>query len=182
MLGYSVSVSKVRVYIAASVDGFIATPTDGVDWLQDFDPRELGYEEFVGGVGTVVMGRTTYEKELSFGPWSHGDRSVIIVTSRPVPEPPPNSEVVGIDGLAAAVERAQVAGGEDVWVVGGGKLIQACLEQGLVDELELYVIPRLLGDGIPLFEPRTAAVSELALTETRSWPSGVVKLRYAVPR
>ncbi len=59
-----------------------------------------------------------------------------------------------------------------------GKLIRACLERGLVDELELYIIPRLLGAGIPLFEPREAVVSKLALAETRSWPNGVMKLRY----
>ncbi len=101
------------------------------------------------------------------------------MTSRPGPDLPEGVRSVGASGLATALRALREAVSSDVWIVGGAKTARLCLEAGLVDELELYVVPRLLGDGIPLLARREALV-ELTLRETRAFANGVVMARYAL--
>jgi len=165
-------------YVAMSADGFIAAPDGGVAWLDAYNASELGYDAFVATVGAVVLGRRTYEQMLGFGPWPYGDRPGLVVTSRPVSELPPTVRSVGPAELGAAVGALRRATPRDVWVVGGGKTARACLEAGLVDEVELYVIPYLLGAGVPLLSPGSA-LRGLRLVETRRFDNGIVRLLYA---
>jgi dihydrofolate reductase len=171
--------SRTVYYAAISLDGFIATLDGGVAWLDPFNSPDLGYEPFLAKVGAVVLGRATYEQALTFGPWPYPGRRGLVVTSRPVSALPPDVRAVTLAELPAALRalRASVAG--DTWIVGGGQTASACLDAGLIDELELYLVPRLLGDGIPLLARQPAA---LTLRVARAFPSGVVMLRYAVAR
>lgn len=166
-------------YAAVSLDGFIATRDGGVAWLDPYNAPELGYEAFLATVGAVVLGRATYEQSLTFGPWPYPGRRGLIVTSHPLADLPADVSIVSAGELPAALRALRAAIPGDVWIVGGGRTARACLDAGLIDELELYVIPRLLGDGIPLLAGRPAT---LALRETRAFDNGVAKLRYAVVR
>ena len=168
-------------YAAMSLDGFIADVRGGVDWLEPFDSTEFGYDAFFATIGAVVMGRTTYEQSLTFGPWPYAERLGIIVTSRPLDGLPEGVRAVHLDALSGALDALRAEASGDLWIVGGGRTAQACIDRDRVDELELYVIPRLLGDGVPLLERRDA-LARLQLIEARAFSNGVVRTRYRLER
>jgi dihydrofolate reductase len=171
--------SRTVYYAAVSLDGFIATPDGGVAWLEPFNSPDLGYEQFLAGVGAVVMGRATYEQALTFGPWPYPGRRGLVVTSRRLSALPPGVRAVAVAELPRALRDLRASVDNDTWIVGGGQTAAACLAAGLIDELELYLVPQLLGDGIPLLARQP---SGLTLQQARAFPSGVVMLRYAVTR
>jgi dihydrofolate reductase len=161
--------SRTVYYVASSVDGFIADEHDGVEWLsgQDIDPKgPLGYDDFIKGVGTVVMGRTTYDwlrGQLRAGnaPWPYGVPAFVFTHS-------PAPIVKGADIRFTAGDIANVyptvsdaAAGRDVWVVGGGDLAAQFADAGLLDAVLVSIAPVTLGAGRPLFPRRF----DLELTE-----------------
>lgn len=174
---------RIVYYVAVSVDGFIAAKDGGIAWLDPFNSPELGFEAFLAKVGAVVIGRTTYDQTLTFGTgaWPYQGRRGLIVTARPISGLPDRVSAITAAELAPTLAKVRAETDRDVWIVGGGKTARACLDAGLVDELELYLIPRLLGDGIPLFERRDA-LTRVRLLETRAFSNGVVMVRYAVER
>ena len=168
---------RVRLYIALSLDGFIADRDGGIGWLDNnVDPAEgdYGYADFYDSVGALAMGRTTYDQVLGFGDWPYPDKPTYAFTHHP-----PGSEHPDVQFVTDPARFVTDApwGEGDLWLVGGGKLIAAFRAAGLIDEYILTILPVLLGDGLPLFpgaQPETA----LQLKEVRHWPSGVVQLRY----
>jgi len=168
--------ARLRLYIAASVDGFVATPDGSVAWLEPFQAHDYGYAAFMSEVGTVLLGRVTYDQALGFGEWPYHGKRAIVLTSRPLPSPPEGVEAAA--DLKAVVEDVRRPGEPDVCVVGGGQLIRGLLDLGAIDELELFWIPVLLGDGIPLFEKRSAAPLNLQLVDARPVAAGVVRAVY----
>lgn len=142
------------VYIAASLDGFIATPDGGIGWLEEVpnpDGGDFGFADFLARVDAVVMGRKTFEKVLTFGEWPYNlPVFVATTTMRAVPR--------GLDGKAAIVSGrpAEIVAtldsrGYRSLYIDGGRLIQSFLAEDLVDELIVTRVPILLGHGIPLF-------------------------------
>jgi len=146
----------LRVYIACSLDGFIAGEGDDLSWLPEDDvahPEEdMGYERFIGEVGALLMGRRTYDVVRGFDvEWPYGDRPVIVATRRPLDADPPPSVEASQGSIEELAERALArAGGRDVWV-DGGDLIRQALDAGLIEELVVTLIPVVLGRGYPLF-------------------------------
>jgi dihydrofolate reductase len=165
-----------RLYIAVSADGYIATPDGGVAWLDPFQQHDFGYREFMETIGTVILGRKTYDQALGFGDWPYPGKNAIVWTSRPLVSPPAGVEATS--DLGARVARLRAEAEQDVCVVGGGQLIRALFDLQAIDELQLFTMPLLLGDGIPLFEKRPGGVVPLRLTELKQFPSGVAKLVY----
>lgn len=163
----------VVLYIAMSLDGFIADAEGGVHWLAPFDSPAYGYDEFVAGVDSLVMGRATYEQVRSFGSWPYAGKRVVVMTSRPLPDAPEG--VTPWHGGSAAQLVAGLPG--TVWLVGGAKAIRTFLGAGLIDRMRLFVIPCLLGEGIRLFEGERPH-GPLPLLAVRSFPTGVVELDY----
>ena len=170
--------SRIVYYAAMSADGFIADAEGGVAWLDPFNSPELGYEEFLAGVGAVVLGRTTYEQMLTFGPWPYGERPGVVVSSRTVPDLPPGVRSVTAAQLTDAMRELRTAVGGDVWIVGGGQTARACLEAGLLEELEIYVVPRVLGAGVPLMGHGAPLGRDLALVETRAFGNEVMRVTW----
>lgn len=168
----------IRLYIAASVDGYIAPPDGSSAWLAEYDANQYGYAEFIAGIGTVVMGRASYEEALGLGDWPWPGRRCVVLTSRRI-APPPGAEVEARSGdvgeIAADLKRAAVG---DIWLLGGARAARPFFAQGLVDRFELFVIPVLLGDGVRLFDsglpPR-----ELRLEKAQAHAKGVVEMVYA---
>ena len=164
-------------YIAASLDGFIATPDGGVAWLDAFQDADYGFDAFLAGTEVLAMGRASYDQVRGFGAWPYGARRCHVVTSRPLDgEVPAGVEAWAPEDLPELAARLAAAT-PAAWVVGGGKLIGALLAAGAIRELDLFVMPVLLGQGIPLFAGAHPA-GRLTLAETRHWPNGVVRLRY----
>lgn len=174
--------SKVRLYIATSLDGYIADRDGGVGWLDAFPPSgadgDYGYAEFYASIDCVVMGRKTYEQALTFGEWP--ERKPTYVFSHDPPEgAPPRVEFIK-DDPAKFIAKLWAQDQEDkgdVWLMGGGKLIASFRERGLIDEYILSVIPVLLGEGLPLFEG-SQPQALLRLLATQVYTNGVVQLRY----
>ncbi|MFQ0814575.1 dihydrofolate reductase [Brucella anthropi] len=172
--------AKIVGYIAASLDGFIAAENGNLDWLFKYDGGDMGehdYRLFIKGIRTVVMGRDTYDFiAASDAPWAYGDQRCIVVTSRPVEGPKgPLETRHDIDALIAEL-RALEDG--DVWMLGGGRLQMAFLERGALDEIEIYVIPELIGGGIPLF-PAVGFKASPVLLSAKTLDRGCVRLHYA---
>ncbi len=167
-----------RTYVAASLDGYIATPDGSIAWLKPFDGVDYGFDEFMAHIGTVVMGRATYDNLHAMGHWPRVDTRCIVVTSRGMETAPDNVESwVGDMGQLVGDLRSSSAG--DVWVAGGAKAIRAFLDLGAIDHFDLLVMPVLLGDGKPLFI-RSDRGDRLSLLGSRTFANGVVKLSYVV--
>jgi dihydrofolate reductase len=169
--------TDVVAYLAVSLDGFIAESDGGVHFLDEFGSEEFGYGDFIEGIGAAVMGSTTYEQVLGFG-WPYGDMPTLVLTSRQIDVPEGANVTFSSErtGDAMSVFVATVA--KRVWVIGGGKVVTAALQAGAVDTLELYVMPVVLGGGVPLFtEP---CGGPLNLIESKAYSNGVVKLLYDV--
>jgi dihydrofolate reductase len=170
---------RVRYRVAASLDGYIAGPTGDIDWIVA-DPG-VDFAALYAEFDTVLLGRRTYELTLQPGapPWPAGWR--IYVVSRTLPtEQPPHVTVVheSLDRTVAAL-RAQT--GRDIWLFGGGVLAASLLDAGLLDQVEVAVMPVLLGGGTPLVAvgaPRT----RLKLARSSPSASGVLNLVYEVQR
>ncbi|MBB4066024.1 dihydrofolate reductase family protein [Gellertiella hungarica] len=171
--------ARILGYIASSLDGLIVSGDNSLDWLFAYDGMDLGpydYNLFLGRIRTVVMGRGTYDFLAQEGhPWPYSAQRVIVVTSRPIDDPPgPLETRSDVDALLAEL-RALDDG--DVWMLGGGQLQMAFIERGALDELEIYVMPELLGSGRPLF-PLSGHRESLTLLDARPLDRGCVRLHY----
>ncbi|WP_276258086.1 dihydrofolate reductase family protein [Haloglomus litoreum] len=172
----------VTLYVATSVDGYIADADGGVGWLdeiaEDAPADEVSsYEAFFETVDCLVMGSRTYEQILGFGEWPYGDRPTYVTTGRDLPLATDQVELVD-RALAPLVDDLGERHGH-VWLVGGAALAQAFLREGLVDELRLALVPTVLGDGIGLFDGETGA-HDLTLLDSSRYAAGLVEVRYAV--
>ena len=146
--GYILPVTVI-LFIAASLDGYIAGPDDDLSWM--FTDADYGFSSFFGDVETLVMGRGTYEVIRSFGEWPYAEKRTIVVSrSTDVDIDTPQTELYSAD-LPNLVSRLDDEGCNRVWLVGGGELVRSFLEQGLLDEITVSMHPILLGTGVPLF-------------------------------
>ncbi|GAO03697.1 dihydrofolate reductase family protein [Anaeromyxobacter sp. PSR-1] len=180
--------TKTRYYVAATLDGFIADPDGGLGWLMAFNDAEgveADYQAFVGEVGALAMGAATYEFVLGEGmAWPYEGRPTWVFTHRALPAIP-GADLRFTSAAGGALdavhdEMVRAARGRDVWLVGGGKLAAQFAARGLLDELQVSVVPVVLGAGVPLLP--AALPGTLALTELKRFGRGLVQLRYAVPR
>ena len=174
---------KSSVYIAASLDGFIARPDGDIDWLGEPSKvgEDYGYEKFMDTVDFLVMGRNTYEKVLSFGQWPY-TKPVVVLTSRPLDIPDDiASKVETMSGSPAdIVDELSKRGAEHLYI-DGGKTIQSFLDANLIQRIIITRIPILLGGGIPLFGPLQQDI-RLRHIETRAFADGNVQCEYEVGR
>lgn len=171
--------ARILGYIASSLDGMIADQDDNLDWLFAYDGMELGdhdYNKFLKRIRTVVMGRRTYDF-IARQPsdWAYGAQRVIVVTSRPIENPVAEIEVRS--DVDALVNELRALDDGDVWMLGGGQLQMAFLERGALDEIEIYVMPEMLGGGRQLF-PMTGFRTSPTLISAQALDRGCVRLHY----
>lgn len=173
--------NKVVLYIAVSLDGYIALPDGSVDWLFDVkgDGGDNGYADFYDTVGTVLMGRLTYEEVLKLSddfPYA-GKPCYILTRSLAKHEQAPHVTFTD-EALSELVPRLQKQSEGLVWLVGGGQLVQAFMQAGLLEKAIIAIIPKVLGQGIPLFPEGTLpSTFELQEIERRG---NIVLLYYNV--
>ncbi len=175
---------RATVYVATSLDGFIARENGSIDWLPpvEEDGEDYGYREFMDSVDAIVMGRRTYETVLSFGSWPYGKKPVLVLSSRQVEI---SQEIAGtVEAMSASpqeVVRRFAERGFNHLYIDGGKTIQGFLREGLIDRLIITRVPILLGSGIPLFGPLSHDI-KLRHVETRQFENGLVQSEYEVLR
>jgi len=167
------------VYVAVSLDGFIARKDGSVDWLPDPpEGEDFGWAEFFGSVDAIVMGRATFEVVLNFGVWHYGDTPVTVVSRTMTGIPKHLEAKAELSQLAPEPLLQQLAArGHRRVYVDGGRVVQSFLAEDRIDELVLTTVPMLLGEGIPLFGALKASLTwDLVSSETLS--GGLVQSRY----
>ncbi len=172
---------KVSIYIAQSLDGYIARPDGGLDWLEhDAGDDDYGYHAFMAGVDVIVMGRGTFEMVASFGgAWPYAVPVVVLSTTlREIPEALTDHAQL-MSGAPADVLAALAAQDYGHVYVDGGITAQGFIAAGLVDALIVTTLPILLGQGKPLFGAVPADI-HLSLVSCEGFASGVTQVRYNV--
>lgn len=182
--------ASVQYYAAASLDGYIARPDGNIDWLQNYGAEaDLGegpmqdgsMDEFYDAVGALVMGSATYEWVLEHAKAWPYDLPCWVFTSRDLPQPPGGEvRLTNDDAAAVRAEAMEVAGGKNVWLVGGGNLASNWADEGLIDEVIITVVPVFIGEGLPFFARE--AQGELRHVNTKTHGNGMVELTYRMPQ
>jgi dihydrofolate reductase len=177
-----------RVFIGASLDGFIARPGGEIDWLTHpapgpqhasiiSDKAAVDWETFFPGIDHIVTGRGTYEKVLTFDAWPYGGKRVIVLSTT---LPADDARITVARSVEQALRELAESGADQVYV-DGGKVIQAFLRAGLIDEISIGWAPILIGDGLPLFGVLHHDI-QLSLVATNASDSGMIHATYAVHR
>ena len=173
---------KATVYIATTLDGFIARENGDIDWLptEADSGEDYGYAAFMQTVDALIMGRNTFEKVLTFGDWPYSKKPVVVLSSQTVGIPAHLADSVEwMTGATPDIVARLAARGYRHLYIDGGVTVQRFLEAGLIHRLIISRIPVLIGRGIPLFGPLRQDVT-LRHIETRHYPNGIVQSEYAI--
>jgi dihydrofolate reductase len=189
--------SKSVYYCAMTLDGYIASSDDTLDWLLGYQgsyegadaESGRGYDAFYEGIGALISGSVTYEfvldhMEEEHGEWPYAGKPTWVLSSRDLPVP--EGEGVDVRIVDAKVpdlydEMIAAAGERDLWVIGGGNVASQFADAGLLDELIVTVVPVVLGEGKPLFDRRLPG-APIQLTAALPRDTGMVELRYEIRR
>lgn len=176
---------KASVYIATSLDGYIARENGDLDWLDDAsktvpEGEDCGYNSFMESVDALIMGRNTYDKVLTFGKWPYESKRVIVLSSKKVYIPKEISETVSCSSESPTelCNRLNNEGIKKLYV-DGGITIQRFLSEELINDITLTLIPVILGRGIPLFTNLNNDIS-LKVLDTKHYDFGFIKIKYEV--
>lgn len=165
---------QVILFIATSLDGYIARPDGAIDWL--FTDQDYGYPAFYAGVDTVLMGRRTYDQTMTLGEYPYGGKEVYVFSRGRGRSRDDRLAFVSEDP-AAFVKRLVAKPGKNIWLVGGAELVQSFQHYGLIDEFIISIHPVILGSGIPLFRSPSPS-SRLILVDCTTFLTGLVQLTY----
>jgi dihydrofolate reductase len=171
---------KVILYIAMSLDGYIATPDDDLGFLSvvEKEGEDYGYSEFIKTIDTVILGRKTYDKVLSMGiRFPHADKETYIITRNDRPDEGLLHFYSG--DLKKLVTELKAQTGKNIFCDGGAEIAYALLKEKMIDEIIVSVIPVLLGDGIRLFKDGRPE-QQLMHLSSQSFEKGLVQLHYSL--
>ena len=173
---------KIIVFIATSADGYIARSDGGVDWLDRPVPKGgYGMTAFARSIDTILWGRKTYDFAVKMGGVGpYGNLKHYAFSRHPISDPLPGVEFVS-EPITEFVSKLKAVEGKNIWMMGGAGIIASFLDAGTIDEFSIHVIPVMIGEGIPLVAPRHRNIP-LELISARSFPEGVVHLKYRVRR
>lgn len=175
---------RVSVFMATSLDGYIARSDGDVSWLDEIEPIEggddAGFGVFFDSIDVLVMGRGSFEKVLEFDNWPYGTKPVIVLSKSLTEVPIKLRDRVRIDDSTPKelVEKLLQGGYKHIYL-DGGKVVQSFLRDGLVDDMTLTTIPVLIGDGLPLFG-NIKKDFKLRLMKSQSWDNGLVQSKYQI--
>ncbi len=171
---------KIKLYIAVSLDGKIAGKGGDITWLNEFSGGEnpdYGYNDFLNSMDTTLMGNNTYRQLLGFGtdfPY-RSKVNYVFTRNTKLTEDGNVKYVTGDPG--SFVKEIKSVKGRDIWLIGGSEINTLLLNAGLIDQLILFIIPVVLGEGIPLFK-EFSETRRLKMKETRTYSNGVVEINY----
>jgi dihydrofolate reductase len=177
---------KIIAYIATSADGFIARSDGSVDWLDRPRPKSnYGMGAFYKSIDTVLWGRKTCDMALDFqkkgvsgSAFDTRVKNYVFTRGRPPSAAPAGVEFVN-ESIEAFTTRLREKKGKDIWMMCGAGIIASFLDEGKIDEFMIHVIPKFIGEGIPLIAPGRRTVP-LKLISCTKFPDGVIKLHYTV--
>ncbi|MBA2655436.1 MAG: dihydrofolate reductase [Tatlockia sp.] len=177
--------AKCSVFIATSLDGFIAREDGAIDWLMKANAlappdEDGGYQVFISTVDALIMGRHSFEKVLSFEPWPYGELPVVVMSSQPlkIPNHLKNSVSTSSETPTELVKRLTSGGFKHLYI-DGGITIQNFIDDNLINELTITIIPVLLGSGRSLFGTFAHDI-ELKQLATQTFSGGFVQVKYKI--
>lgn len=174
---------KIIVHIATSADGYIARADGDLEWLTS-RPAPAGFYgmgAFMKSIDTKVLGRKTYEASLRLGAKFDSKTRNVVFSRQGSPSSAPSSVEFMNEPIRLFVNRLREGNGKDIWLMGGGEIIAAFLDEQAIDEFVISVVPVFIGDGIPIIARRHRHVP-LLLRSTERFEDGLVQLHYDVPR
>jgi len=169
---------KVILYIATSLDGYIATKNENLDFLSlvEQEGEDYGYADFIKTVDTVIVGRKTYDKVLSMGfDFPHADKESYIITR--TPKPTIGNIQFYTENLEALILKLKEKDGQNIFVDGGAEIVNLMMNDNLIDVFCVSIIPVLLGDGISLFQDNRPEL-QLKFVRSETFKSGLVQIWY----
>jgi dihydrofolate reductase len=169
---------KVKLFIASSLDCYIAREDGGIDWL--FTDDDYGYTKFYDSIDTIIVGRKSYDQSLTFDDYPYKGKKVYVFTRKKIRKNNNEQDVEYINtNIQDFVTSLTQSIGKDIWLIGGGEIVSVLLNAGLVDEIILSIHPIILGTGIPLLRDIQKEVN-LKLENSLSFDSGLTQLYYKV--
>lgn len=165
---------RICVFAGTSLDGFIAHADGSLDFLKPFESGDNGYFAFMDTIDALVIGRATYETVLSFSDWPYEGKRVVVLTHRPIV--PRRGETTHSGALKPLFDRLAAEGVKRVYLDGGVAVRQG-LDEDLVDELTISIVPRTLGTGRPLLGG-AASLKAWKLSSSRTLPNGVLQSKW----
>jgi dihydrofolate reductase len=173
---------KIILYIAQSLDGYISTPDGGVAWLDDFNStgEDLGYKDFIDGIDVNIQGAKTYQQVLDFDiPYPYTGKSFVLTHQQL--EKPADTNIEFFEGeLSELAAKAKEESKKNVWLIGGANVVQQFLKEDLIDEIILFTMPVMLGDGVSLFG-KTKLI-KTKLVDSQVYKSGIVMGHYEITK
>ena len=169
------SATKNRLLFAQSLDGYIAGHDGSLHWLAPWQDVDLGIDAFLDEISTIVLGRKTFEQIQGFGNWPYEEQRTLILTSKFF-DGLPNGCSIDPGHLTKCLGRAKALASKDIWIMGGAQVMAQALEANLVERMEVFVIPVVLGGGIPALP--TGDSHSFTTLESKILDRGVVKLTY----
>ena len=173
------------LYIATSLDGYIARPDGNLDWLSSFPAPETGdygYTELLNSIEAIIMGRKTYEAIIGFGvDWPYtGIDAYVVTTNKELQIKSPDTFLLSND-TNDFVTKLRRKTKRDIWLVGGGQLITKFINEAILDKMIITVIPKMIGKGIPLFADKLKETN-LRIVDIQLFDTGAVNLTYEMAK
>lgn len=171
---------KLSLFIATSLDGYIAKPDDDLSFLKivEKEGEDYGYSEFTAKIDTIILGRKTYDyvlQEIGTSHYDNGQRDVYVITRTERPKVGRTTFYAG--NLTELVQKLKSEDGKDIYCDGGAEIINELLQHDLIDEFIISVIPILTGNGTRLFKDNRPE-QQLELVNAKSFDTGLVQLYY----
>ena len=170
---------KIKLYIATTIDGYIARSNGDFDWLTDYpitSESDYGYNEFYNSIGTVIMGANTYHSILSMDvEWAYKDKDCYVITRNENIRNPHIKLIT--DDVIESIKSLKGKSNKDIWLVGGGQIVSLLLTHNLLDEIIITTVPILLGSGIPLF-PQSFVSSNWKISSIKKYDNGLIQSCY----
>ena len=172
---------KIILYIAASLDGRIAEPDGGLEWLTGFpnpEKTDYGYKDLLASVDTVIMGGKTYREILNMDViWPYKEQTTYVITRGWTENAAAENIQFITENVIETISALRNEQGKDIWLVGGGELTAMLLAANLIDEMQICYFPVILGNGISLF-PEQSKESKWTLAKSYAYSSGILKVDY----
>lgn len=175
---------KIKLYIASSLNGYIAHPNGGVEWLDSIpnpEQTDYGYKSFYKRIDTTLMGYKTYQKIMSMGiDFPYSDKENYVITRKTHLAPSDDVEFISQNHLAFIQFLKEQEDKKDIWLIGGGEINSLLLQAKLIDELIIFLMPIVLTQGIKLFADIEKMGVQLSLKDNKQHSSGVMELHYQI--